>query len=61
MEQSKRGPRGGESTRKPGQVKKSVWLNEDEAEVLRKEAFRRRVSEVSLIREAVRRYFKMPT
>lgn len=51
------GPRGGETTRKPGQVKKTVWLNEDEAEALRKAAFDRRMSEAALIREALRRLF----
>lgn len=53
------GPRGGETTRKAGQVKKTVWLNNDEAEAVRAEAFRRRVSEAALIREAVRRYFQL--
>lgn len=49
------GPRGGETTQKPGQMKKTFWLNDDEAEALREEAFRQRVSEASLVREAVRR------
>ena len=55
-----RGPRGGETTLRKGQVKKSVWLNEDEAEALRDAAYSRRVSEVSMIREALRRFFKLP-
>ena len=53
------GPRGGETTQKSGQVKKTVWLNDDEAEALRAEAFRRRVSEASLVREAVRRLLRL--
>ena len=53
------GPRGGETTRKRGQVKKTVWLNDDEAEALREAAFKRRVSEATLLREAVRRYFEL--
>ena len=51
------GPRGGETTRKPGQVKKTVWIHEDEAEMLRKAAYDQFRSEASLIREALRRYF----
>lgn len=51
------GPRGGETTRRRGQVKKTVWLNEDEAEAVRKEAFDRRMSEAALVREIVRRHF----
>jgi hypothetical protein len=53
------GPRGGETTLKAGQVKKTIWFNEDEVEAIRKEAFERRVSEASLVREAVRRFFKL--
>lgn len=53
------GPRGGETTRKRGQVKKSVWLNEDEAEALRKAAYSRRKSEATLVREAIRRFFRL--
>jgi hypothetical protein len=54
------GPRGGETTLKPGQVKKTIWFNEDEAEAIRQAAFDGRVSEASLVREAVRRFFKLP-
>jgi hypothetical protein len=53
------GPRGGETTRKAGQVKKTVWLNDDEAEALRKAAYERRLSEAALLRVAVRRYFRL--
>ena len=53
------GPRGGATTRKAGQVKKTVWLNEDEAEALRRAAFEQRTSEAGLIREAIRRFFRL--
>jgi hypothetical protein len=53
------GPRGGETTRRAGQVKKTVWLNDDEAEALRRAAYEQRRSEAELIREALRRYFKL--
>lgn len=53
------GPRGGRTTRKPGQVKKTVWLNADEAEHLRQAAYERYRSEASLIREALRQYFRI--
>jgi hypothetical protein len=59
-EQDKKiGPRGGETTQKLGQVKKTVWLHDDEAEALREAAYQQRVSEASLIREAVRRFFEL--
>jgi hypothetical protein len=54
------GPRGGETTRKRGQVKKTVWLHDDEEAALREAAYKRRMSEASLIREAIRRYFGLP-
>lgn len=54
-----KGPRGGETTRKPGRVKKTVWLHEDEAEELRRAAYELYRSEASLIREAIRRYFSL--
>ena len=53
------GPRGGETTRKPGQVKKTVWLHEDEADAVREAAFKERVSEATLIRTAIRRFFDL--
>lgn len=53
------GPRGGETTLKPGQVKKTIWFNDDEAEALRRAAFEQRVSEAALVREAVRRFFRL--
>lgn len=53
------GPRGGRTTRKRGQVKKTVWLYEEEAEHLRKAAYESYRSEASLIREALRRYFDL--
>ena len=56
-EESLTGPRGGQTTRKPGRVKKTVWLHEDEAERLRQAAYEMYRSEASLIREALRKYF----
>lgn len=50
------GPRGGETTRKRGQVKKTVWINEDEDEALRKIAYEEHRSEASVVREALREY-----
>jgi len=58
-EERRTGPRGGETTLKAGQVKKTIWLNDDEAEALRERAFRERVSEASLVREAVRRFLDL--
>lgn len=52
-----RGPRGGATTRRPGRVKKTIWLHEDEARELRKAAYEEYRSEASIIREAIRRYF----
>ncbi len=54
-----RGPRGGETTRKPGRIKKTVWLHEDEAAEVRKAAYENYRSEASIIREAIRRYFEL--
>ena len=51
------GPRGGETTRKHGQVKKTVWLHDDEADRVRKAAYEEFRSEASIIGEAIRRYF----
>ncbi len=53
------GPRGGTTTTSKGQVKKSFWINTDEAEALRLASFKRRVSEAELVRDALRRYFKL--
>lgn len=50
------GPRGGTTTRKDGQVKKTVWLDEEEAVALRKKAYDDYRSEASIIREALRSY-----
>ena len=51
------GPRGGHTTRKRGQVKKTVWVNDEEADALRTLAYEQRRSEASIIREALRRFF----
>ena len=50
------GPRGGRTTRKAGQVKKTVWLHDDEAESVREAAYKQYRSEASIIREAIRHY-----
>jgi predicted DNA-binding protein len=55
----RRGPRGGTTTRKPGQVKKTLWLHDDEAKELRKLAYEQYRSEASIIREAIRRYLDL--
>ena len=54
------GPRGGTTTRKRGQVQKTIWFNDDEAEALRKAAYERRTSEATVVREAVRAYLEVP-
>lgn len=53
------GPRGGTTTRKRGQVQKTIWFNDDEAEALREAAFERRTSEATIVREAVREYLEV--
>jgi hypothetical protein len=58
-EDALRGPRGGETTRKPGRVTKTIWLHEDEAERLREAAYELYRSEASIIREALRHYFRI--
>ncbi len=50
------GPRGGHTTRQHSQVKKTVWLNADEAVALRKAAYDEYRSEASIVREALRRF-----
>lgn len=50
------GPRGGETTRKRGQVKKTLWINDDEEKALRKVAYEEHRSEASIVREALRTY-----
>jgi len=50
------GPRGGLTTRKDGRVKKTLWLDEDEAHSVRAVAYEEHRSEASIIREAIRRY-----
>lgn len=53
------GPRGGTTTRKRGQIQKTIWFNNDEAEALRKAAYEENRSEASIVREAVRLYFEL--
>ena len=57
--QGEQGPLGGQTTRRRGQVKKTFWINEEEAEELRKAAFNDRRSEASIVREALRIYFEI--
>lgn len=50
------GPRGGTTTiSRRGWIKKNFWLPPELAEQLRDEAFRRRVSEADIFREALQR------
>lgn len=52
-----KGPRGGETTvTKSGMVRKTIWLNGDEAEALRERAYRERRSESEIVRESLRAY-----
>ncbi len=55
----KPGPRGGTTTRKSGQVRKTFWLNDDEAEALRRAAFEENRPEASIVREMFRDYFEL--
>lgn len=49
------GPRGGKTTvTSTGMVRKTIWLNGDEAEALRERAFRERRAEAEIVREALR-------
>lgn len=59
MTERETGPRGGETTRKKGQVKKTFWLNEEEAEALRRAAYEEKRSEASIVREALSEYFDL--
>lgn len=58
-DQEQEGPRGGTTTRRRGQIRKTIWLNEDEAAVLRRAAYEENTSESALVREAIRRYFDL--
>ena len=61
MPQDPIGPRGGTTTRtKSGLVRKTLWLNEVEAEELRQRAFRERTTESDLMREALRQFLGLP-
>lgn len=40
-------------------VKKTFWFHQDEAEVLRRTAYERRMKESQLVRMAVRRFFQI--
>jgi len=53
------GPRGGLTTHKGGRVKKTLWLDEDEAQSVRSAAYEQYRSEASIIREAIRRYLEI--
>lgn len=51
------GPRGGKTTvTSTGMVRKTLWLNGDEAEALRGRAFKERRAEAEIVREALRAY-----
>ena len=53
------GPRGGTTTHRRGQTRKTIWLNDDEVEALRKAAYEEKQSESFFIREAIREYFRL--
>lgn len=57
--QGDEGPLGGQTTRRRGQVKKTFWINEEEAEALREAAYKERRSEASIVRETLREYFEI--
>ncbi|NKB87177.1 MAG: hypothetical protein GKS06_03015 [Acidobacteria bacterium] len=59
MSEDQVGPRGGKTTRKRGQVQKTVWLDREEAEALREAAYKERRSEASIVREALRGCFEI--
>jgi len=60
MAKDRTGPRGGKTTQtETGMVRKTIWLYEDEAEALRREAFEGRRSESDIVREALRRFLKL--
>jgi hypothetical protein len=40
-------------------VKKTIWFHEDEAEALRRWAFKKRRSESAIVREAVRKLLRI--
>ena len=51
------GPRGGTTTQRKGQTRKTVWLNDEEVKAIRKAAYEEKRSEAYFIREAIRQYF----
>jgi len=54
------GPRGGLTTvNKSGMVRKTIWLNGDEAETLRERAYHDRRGESEIVREALRKFLKI--
>lgn len=54
---AKKGPKGGKTTRhKSGLMRKVYYLDEPEAEAIRRSAFERHATESELIREAVDAY-----
>lgn len=53
------GPRGGTTTHRRGQTRKTIWLNDDEVEVIRKHAYEEKRSESFFVREAIRKYFDL--
>ncbi len=57
----KTGPRGGTTTisKSGALVRKTIWLHPDEAEALRQAAFDERRSEAAIVRELLRRHFKL--
>ena len=55
--EKRRGPQGGVTTITPGGlVRKSILIHGDEEEALREKAYKDRMSESSIVREALRSY-----
>lgn len=55
-----RGPRGGKTTvTQSGMIRKTLWLHQDEAEALRDKAYRDRVPESEIMRQALRAFLRI--
>ena len=62
MSQKRRGPRGGTTTTTPGGLRRKVfYLDEEEAQELRRRAFEAEVTESELVRKALRQASRSPS